>query len=178
MEFAWAKTRVMGIRVERFPECDLTVFIVSTPHTSEEAIQFFEALDARAATRWLTYLDPTVDMSDVDVASFPTIKRTIAAKQKELFGDKPMVRAIVCGSRAAEQFFRRFWSSYVKTGEGPPAPPVLFEDLEAAFEWLALPMAARAAVAEAIKSEAPALEAATASPESPGRAGGGRPGGS
>jgi hypothetical protein len=168
----------MGVRVKRLPENDLTLFIVSGPHTSEEALRLFEGLDTRAATRWLTYFDPTVDMSGVDVASFPRLKRAIAAKQKELFGDRPMVRAIVCSTWDAEQFFRKFWSSYVKAGDGPPAPPALFEDLEAAFEWLALPMAARGAIAEAIESDAPTLEEVTASPGSPGRADDGRPGGS
>jgi hypothetical protein len=150
----------MGIRVRRFPEHDLTLYVVTAPHTAEEAVRFFQGLDARDATRWLTYFDPTVDMSGLDVASIPRLKRVLAAKIEKLFPDKRPVRAIVCASGAAEQFFRTFWRSYLETGDTRPGEPGLFNNLEAAYDWLGLPETVRAAIAHVVDGDDPAEPAA------------------
>lgn len=159
----------MAIRTTRFPEYGLNLYVVSGAHTAEEAIGFFRSLGAPDATRWLTVFDPVVDMSGLDVASLPGLKRTIAEKHHELFGAAaPELRIIVCSSRPQEEFFSRFWSGYVLKGEQhPPAKPVIVTGLEAAFDVLELPPAARDAVTKAIRGS----EAAAVAPPAPIRIG-------
>jgi hypothetical protein len=144
----------MAIRSKRFPEYDLSLYVVSGPHSGEDAIRFVEGLGPADAMRWLTYFDPTVDLDDHDVASLPRLKRTIAAKLKELFGDEPRPRVIVCSSRAHEEFFLRFWKDYLIKGEVQPAKPIIRGSLVAAYDWLALPEAAREAVSREIEARA------------------------
>jgi hypothetical protein len=140
----------MAIRTKRFPECDLSLCIVSGAHTCEEAVGYFEGLGAADATRWLHCFDPTLDMSGHDVACLPRLKRTIIAKRRELFGDKPKLYAIVCPSNASEAFFK-FWCGFVEAGEHHGTAPQLFPSLEAACEAFGLPEAARRAVMKAAK---------------------------
>jgi hypothetical protein len=135
----------MGIRVERFPGYDVEVHLYSGPMVGEEVIRHFRELGPADALRWIHYLDPTADMSVIDVACLPLLKHTIASKKEELFGDRPSVSAIVYGSRTDQSFFS-FWRSYAAAGELQPRLPVLFSSLGAACEWMRLPEAGRKAV--------------------------------
>jgi hypothetical protein len=132
------------------PEHDLTLHLVSGKHTSAEGLRFFRSLDSSCATRWLSYFDPTVDMAQIDIGSAPEIKRVIAEKRRELFGDHEKPYAIVCGSERSRQYFFEFWSSYFV---GPDAQENLrcFRSLDEAYDWLELSQAGRAAVARAIE---------------------------
>lgn len=131
-----------------FPERDLTVFVVREKHTSEQIIQAYRELDSTCATRWLVYLDPTTDMSKVDIAHIPAIRRARHEKRKELFGENPKLFAIVCASEESEQYFFKFWQEYTNVNEG------IFNNLGEAYDWLGLDEAARAAVAHAIAAAA------------------------
>lgn len=138
----------MAIRKQRFPEYDLSLCVVSGMHTAEEAIDFFQGLDGSDATRWLTYYEPDVDMSQFEVAGIPELKRMIAAKEREIFGDKPQPWVVVSRSEGNEAFFK-FWRSFAEAGEQRVSGRRLFPTLEAACEWLGLPEAGRKAVVEA-----------------------------
>jgi len=112
------------------------VHLVWGEHTSDEAIEFVRGLDRTCATRWVSWLHPTVDMSKIDVANIPAIKRAVDDKRQELFGDKPKPYALVCGAKACEQYFD-FWRRYYSN-----APPV-FVSLDEAYDQLGLSEAAR-----------------------------------
>ena len=127
------------------PDHDLTLHLVSGGHTSAETLCFFQALDDRCATRWISYFDPTVDMSQTDIASMPAIREIMVKKRKELFPGKTKLHAIVCTSESSAQYFQDFWRNYV-------AEPDLrvFRSLGEAFDWLGLGEPARCAAASAI----------------------------
>lgn len=141
----------MPNRRHSLPEHDLTLHLVHGTHTCAEAIQFFRSLDANCATRWLSYFDPTVDMSQIDIASVPEIKHVVAQKQEELFGEHAKAYAIVCGSESSEQYFFGFWQRYF-VGPGVQSESTrCFRSLDEAYAWLGLSDAGRAAVARAIE---------------------------
>ena len=131
-------------------EHDLTLHLVTGAHTSAEAIHFFQSLDDGCATRWLSYFDPTVDMSRIDIASIPEIRHVIAEKQKGLFGQKIKPYAIVCGSDASEQYFFGFWRKYYVGPEVQAGSVRIFRGLDDAFDWLRLSNPARSAATRAI----------------------------
>jgi hypothetical protein len=135
----------MADRRHILPDHDLTLHLVSGEHTSAETLCFFQALDDRCATRWLSYFDPTVDMSKTDIASMPVIREIIAKRRKELFRDGTKPYAMVCVSESSARYFQDFWRKYV-------AEPDLrvFRSLGEAFNWLELPEPARCAAATAI----------------------------
>jgi hypothetical protein len=136
------------IRVERLPDYDVVLHLYSGAMAGGEVISHFRRLGASDAGRWIHYVEPNADMSCLDVACLPELKRAIADKKHELFGDEPSTSAIVYGSRTNERFFT-FWRSYAGYGEPHPRLPVLFTSLEAACEWLRLPRAGRQAVLSA-----------------------------
>jgi len=143
-------------------------------HSSEEAIQFIQALDETCAMRWLCYYHPSVDMSGMDVAHIPEVKRAAEEKSKEIFGDKPKAHALACASRATEQFFD-FWRRYQSDALRS------FYGLDEAYDWLGLSEDARAAASDIIHNweaevaaEAPRrmqASAAAREPASPDRPG-------
>lgn len=138
----------MPTRKTHFPEYGLSLFVLVGKHTVEEAIGLFQGLGSSDASRWITYCDPSVDMPEQSVCRFPEVKRTIAAKRKEIFGDRPQAWAVVATSRVNQDFFN-FWRSFAEASEQPEAAPRLFSTLDAACEWLGLPETARQAVIEA-----------------------------
>jgi hypothetical protein len=133
----------MPVQHRCLPEHDLMVTLVWGEHTSEEALEFIRGLDQACATRWVAYLHPTVDMAKVDVAHIPALKRGVDEKRHELFGDRPRPHAVVCGSKACDQYFD-FWRRYYSD-----APPV-FHSLDDAYDGLGLSEAARAVAARLI----------------------------
>jgi hypothetical protein len=143
----------MAIRVKRFPAFDLNLYVVGGPHTGRDAIRFYEGMGAPDAARWLTYFDPTVDVSEIGISSLPKLRRAIAAKQKELFGETPPPRIIVCSSAAQKEFFLRFWTGYLVKGDVRPPKATIVSSLEAAYDWLGLPASARATVERAIQDD-------------------------
>lgn len=141
----------MAIRTRRFPEYDVNLYVMSGKLTGEETIRFYAGLRApEDAARWITYFDPGLDLSGLDIASLPQIKRTIALKQRELFPGEPAPRVLVCSSCAHEDFFYEFWRGYVVKGDVRPIQPAIVSSLETAYDRLGLPNAARAAIRLAI----------------------------
>lgn len=118
--------------------------LVSGEHNSREAIQFVQALDETCATRWLCYYHPSVDMTGMDVAHIPAVKRAVEEKRKALFGSRPKPYAMACASKTSEPYFD-FWRRY--DSEAGRA----FRSLDEAFDWLDLSDAARTAACAAIE---------------------------
>lgn len=156
----------MGFELRRFPEHDLALRVVSGTTTVEDVIRFYEGLDPSHGSRWLTYIDPdtTAETGDViPVARIPEIRRAIAGKMEELFGAKRVASAVVCTPGALESLLN-FWRAYSDAGETHPVHPALFPTLDAAFEWLELPEAARAKVTRTVEEQIQAEKTRTAGP--------------
>jgi hypothetical protein len=152
----------MALRIRRLREHGVTVAVASGAVSPEDIMADLEALDpADAAPRWINYLDPTIDLSAVDVAFLPLMRRLAAAKMRELHGDGPLVAAWV-SPPDAEETFRRFWPNYTSNDDRYPAELAAFGSIEAACEWLGLSEAAREAVVEVI-------EGGTGAPQPVGR---------
>jgi hypothetical protein len=142
----------MGIRAKRLPEYGVTVVIWSGRLTLEELRRHFGALDAACTDRWINYWDPSVDLSGLDVARIPEVKRLLAGKLKELYGDKRAISAVVCDP-ALQDPFPGFWPSYASADHAYPAEVAAFPSLEAACAWLNLSDDGRRAVIDAVEGE-------------------------
>lgn len=138
----------MTIRAKRFPEIGVTLSIFSGAITQKDVIAYVKGLET--AARWVTYFDPTADLSGLDVAHIPEVKRTLAAKLKELHGDEPVVSVFVACTGAVEAFLT-FWRSYVADPEYPAKPEVV-GSLDAACRALGLSEDACAALKQAAES--------------------------
>lgn len=144
----------MALQLKRFPEFGVELHIRSGSFTSDDLIKYFRSLGPADALRWIYYYDETADTSGIKLGHIPELKRIIAAKQSELFGDKPPRSAVVYGSQRNRAFFD-FWISFTASGERRLATaPLVFPTLRAACERLSLPDAAR-----------DALECAVAAPQ-------------
>lgn len=132
----------MTIELKRYAEYGVTLMVFSGALTAEQLIGRFCELDGRDRGCWLSYFDPTVDLTGVDIAHLPPLKRMVAMKERELLGDarqRPR-HAIVYGSAVTEPFFR-FWRSYAAAGDAHSITPGVFSNFEAACDWLGLPEA-------------------------------------
>lgn len=142
----------MGIKLKRYPEYDVTVLIFSGKLRLDDFVELCAKLDRRDRGRWLSYGDSTLDLSGIDVAHLPELKRVIASKQREIFSDTQPPNAIVYSSRAGELFVR-FWQKYALAGDIHPMTPTVFSDFKAACDWLGLPEAARAEIEADVESQ-------------------------
>lgn len=152
----------MGVRLKRYPEYGVTLLMFSGAFNADEMIGQFQALDNRDRGIWLGYYDATANPSSVDLAHLPELKRTIVAKEKELFDDVKRRNAVVCCSAFTKQFFR-FWSDYAGTGDEHPVTPPVFSDFRTACDWLGLPEEAR--VSFEVEAGCPELVGARGPPQ-------------
>jgi hypothetical protein len=143
----------MAIRIRRFPEHGVTVAVASGVVSPEQIEADVLALEPDSTPRWINYLDPTIDLSAVDVAFLPSLRRLVAAKLREVHGDEGTATAWV-SSPGVEEVFRRFWPNYTRREDDYPADLAEFATIEAACDWLGLSAAGRAAVIAAIRDEA------------------------
>lgn len=133
----------MPSELKRYPQHGLTLMLFSGVLTAEQLISQFSELDGRDRGCWLSYFDASVDLTGVDVAHLPALKRMVAMKERGLLGDARQRRrnAIVYCSTVTEQFFD-FWRSYAAVGEAHATPPGVFSSFKAACDWLGLPQSA------------------------------------
>jgi hypothetical protein len=140
------------IRVTRCPDFGVNVTVYSGKITRQELIEHYSTInagDAASADRWISYFQPSADLSDIDIAAFAELKRITSAKLKEVYPDRPLAVAIVCDSRINEPILS-VWRSYVGADAEHPSDPGLFSSLKAACDWLGLSQAAREAAILAI----------------------------
>jgi hypothetical protein len=140
----------MALELKRFPEFGVELHIKRGAFTGEDIIRYFRSLGPADALRWIYYCEKTAETSGLDLGHIPELKRTVMAKRKELFGDRPPpASAVVCGPGANREFFE-FWTKLLASVE-PPAPALLlFPTLRAACEGLGLPDAAYEALERAV----------------------------
>jgi hypothetical protein len=145
----------MGIRLKRFPEHRLDFSIYSGVITADEVLRHFDRLDVTA--NWLSVFDATADLSRLDLAHFPMLKCSLAAKEAERDSDEPRYCLLVNANPANEDF-ARFWCAYAAEEIAHAHQREMFPTLEAACDRLGLPEEARRAVKEALEStEEPAV---------------------
>lgn len=170
----------MSIALKRFPDSYLELYIYIGVVRVDEMLQHIRQLDAGAS--WLSYFDPTSDLTGIDITDLPVLKRAITAKEDERKGDLPRRHALVNVRRTNEPFVR-FWASYAPAGVPHAHERDMFPDVEGACRWLGLRRATCQDVASAI-ADAEAEVAGTArraravleaAPGSPGPARGPRP---
>ena len=142
----------MCVRVQRFREFGVTLNIFSGALTHEAMMRFIEQIDPADGVRWINYLDPTLDVSGLDVARIAVRKRALAAKLHTLHAAAPVRSALVCASPMNELVVE-FWPRYVGRDEHYPAEPTAFPTLEAACAWLELPQGACEALSDAVVSD-------------------------
>lgn len=129
----------MGIRVKRLPELGLTLNVWSGAITREDLIDHYGSLTPADGGRRIAFLDPTVDLSSVGVAAIPELKRVVTSKFKEIYGDRPVLSAMVCGAGPNRPLLD-FWLRYTGgEGEASMSGPLVFESMQAACDWLGLP---------------------------------------
>lgn len=151
----------MGIRRKRFPEFGVTLEIFSGVITAELLLERLGSLREGDLARWIGYLDATVDLSQVDLAAIPDLKRANAARLRELKVEKGLV-AIVCALGANNQAVD-FWLRYVQADVDHPTSLALFPSLKTACDWLDLPEAGCRALT--VAAEKPEGREADAVPE-------------
>jgi hypothetical protein len=142
----------MGVRLQRLAEYGVTQEVFTGVLTPELLIGRLGALREGDGALWIIYIDPTVDLSRVDIASIPQLKRANAVRLEALNIDDPRI-AFVCDPREHELPSLEFWLRYVQLRHEHPGSQELFPSLKAACNWLDLPQAARKALTEAIEAE-------------------------
>jgi hypothetical protein len=147
----------MGVRVERFPEHEVTLCVFSGVITAEVIREHLSLLEPEDVARRVTYADPTADISDLAMTHFPQLKREIASRLNELLAGKRGVSALVSTSRQSKLAYD-FWATYVGLDGSFPVEVRSFERLEAACAWLAIRDAGCKRMIAATKSHAPRPE--------------------
>jgi len=141
----------MPILAKRFPEYGVVLQVFRDVITREAWMAYYAGFTAAETDRFLSYLDPSADFSNIDLASGSELKRVVAAKLREVFGDRPVISILVPGSEMQAPY-AKFWCRFERIGERHPAKSVVVPDLEAAFDQLGLANDARETLAAAAKS--------------------------
>jgi hypothetical protein len=134
-----------------FPEFGVTLNVYSGKLTPDVMLRFIDSIDSNVGSNWVNYLDPTLDLSGMDVEHFPVLRRALANKMRELYGEAHVRCALVSASPENE-LFSRFWTSYVGPDVQYPAEAVEFPTLQAACHWLGLSKQVSKTLAEAVEA--------------------------
>lgn len=141
----------MGVELRRFPEHHVTLAIFSGVVDPDQISTLLRSVDQRDRGCWIGYWHDDADISDVDVASFPVIKRLVAERQKAIFGDAPLREFVMVHPSGATEDLFRFLQKYWATGDESATPPRIFPDWRSASDWLGLSDEARKALTDATK---------------------------
>lgn len=142
----------MGVRLERFPEYGVTLEVFTGVITPESLFGRLRALREGDGARWIIYIDPSVDLSRVSIATIPKLRQANADRLKALHIEEPRI-AFVCDPGEHEQVTFEFWLRYVQLHHEHPGSQYLFPTLADACDWLDLPQAARTTLVEAVEAE-------------------------
>jgi TetR/AcrR family transcriptional repressor of nem operon len=137
----------MAASLKRFPEFNLQLSVFSGAVTDDDLLKCFSALDHKA--HWLGVFTKDADVSGVDIACFPALKRAVTPDASEPAGTKPRLSALVNLSESSELFVR-FWAHYATAGDRSARKREVFSTIEAARQWLGLPAAAAGKIVAAV----------------------------
>jgi hypothetical protein len=146
----------MGILAKRFPEYGVTLQIFRGAITREAWVEYYASFAATASDRFVTYICPSADLSNMDLAFGPELKRLVAAKLREVFGDQPVISILVRSSNEQEPYLE-FWRGFERVGDKHPAESVIVTDFKKACALLGLPDDAWRRLAAAVECEPPSL---------------------
>lgn len=160
----------MGVHLEHFPEYRLEFGALCNSVSGDEVLSMFEGFDKRA--KWLVVFNDNVDLSGLDIAHIPAMKRAVTPEDSGPQGGEPESTAFV-NLAGGGDFFVRFWVHYASEGVQRTRRRERFSTVAAACQWLRLPPPATetlaAAVADAIRAEAGVTAAQAESAEDRGR---------
>jgi hypothetical protein len=140
----------MGVSLRRFPDLNVSLLVLKGEVSAQDLLDFGRRMEPDGAQRrWINYVDPAADLSQLDLATFTELKRLVALKLRTQFPDGRFSSAIVCDSRLNDPIIR-LWSNYVGRDAEHPARPAVFSTLVQAFDYLDLEPEARAALTEAL----------------------------
>jgi TetR/AcrR family transcriptional repressor of nem operon len=145
----------MGVHLEHFPEYKLEFGALCNSVVGDEALNMFEGFDKHA--KWLVVFNEGVDLSGLDIAHIPAMRRAVTPNQSEPHSGEPELTAFVSLAGGGE-FFTRFWMHYASMGVEHSRKREMFPTMAAACQWLGLPPPAAetlaAALADAVGTEA------------------------
>lgn len=141
----------MSISIARFPQFKLALLVFRDLIDAAEMLEFFRGRGAEreGETRWLTFIDPGADLSQLDLVSITELKRLVDRRRRERASDESFRTAIVSNSRRNDPIVT-LWKGYVGRDPDHLPKPVVFSSLEGACAYLGLPAEAREMVAQAI----------------------------
>lgn len=144
----------MPASLKRFPEYKIELGVLSGAVTHPEILELYSAHDK--TTNWVVVFAESVDLSGVDVACLPVLKRALASEASESPDAGPKRTALINLSESNE-IFVRFWAHYAS--QGVHRERRLCPTYEAACRWLGLPAAAAERLAAATATAAAGAEA-------------------
>jgi TetR/AcrR family transcriptional repressor of nem operon len=151
----------MPASLKRIPEYNLEMGVFSGAVTAQEILGVFSGLDQNA--NWLGVFTRGADVSGVDIACFPALKRAVTPGEAEGPADGEARRSALVNLSEASELFVRFWAHYASAGPRSRKRR-MFSAIEAACAWLRLPPAAvrkiDAIVAQAESAPEPGASAA------------------
>lgn len=130
----------MGIALVRLPEHGLNLAVYTGVIGRDELLDFYRKLDAfdpANAAPIISYMAPDMDLTGVDLLAFSELKRILAPKMKALAEHAGFHCIIICNSDQCD-VITRFWRAYVQRDPTYASPPIFFETLEQACDWLQL----------------------------------------
>lgn len=145
----------MGIALVRLPAYKLNLSIFTGRIDREELLDFYRDLDETDpanANPILTYMDPDVDLSGLDIVAFARLRPIMAPKLKVLAQNPGFHCIVVCHSAQCEAI-TRFWRAFLARDPSQPPLPIFFTDLKRACEWLERPGAATLAAVGAVQDQ-------------------------
>ena len=140
----------MCTAIRRIPEHDLTIAELRGVVGGPQLLDFLDRLQvAEKTSRWLTYVAPDADLSQLDLMSLTQVKRLVGRKVTEAEHPQAFLSVFVCTSRSSEPVIK-LWAAYLGRDPAHPAQPQIFSSLEAAYDRLGLSPAAREAASQAL----------------------------
>lgn len=133
-----------------------------------ELIGFYRGIDPEDpanALPWLTYVASGADLSDVDIAAFAELKRTIEPIRRKVERSTSFCSVVVSGSEQSDALVE-FWHDFIAKDSDHPPYTVLFSGVKNACRELHLTGSAPEAIIGVIRS--------VLAPPQVGRAGAGR----
>jgi TetR/AcrR family transcriptional repressor of nem operon len=137
----------MSLHLGRFPEYQLELGVLWSSVAGDEMLRMFESFDKNA--KWLAVFCEDVDLSSLDVAHIPAMKRAVTPDQSEPHSGEPELTAFVNLAGGGE-FFARFWMHYASLGVQRTRKREMFPTVAAACQWLGLPPPASETLAAAV----------------------------
>jgi hypothetical protein len=156
----------MGVRLHWLPEYGVGMTVYSGKITPQMLFDHVSGIDPRRAPTprcWITYLDDSVDVSDVDLAAQLQIRDLAGAKFRESRREARLQCAMVCRSRLNRPHLS-LWQACTREDPDHRSDSQLFESLKEACDWLDLDGEARRQVAALAEGRAEAVPAAKPEP--------------